>query len=112
MKRFMRHPHRERVAVLYERSERFHTLSAEIGGDMWRNSKQSFTPHGHTNRRVATTRRRVNCLLATDRQKAKMRAKTSWLLSATWLLGATAASAQSFPCASVAPEVRDRVREA
>jgi len=79
---------------------------------MWRNSKQSFTPHGHTNRRVATTRRRVNCLLATDRQKAKMRAKTSWLLSATWLLGATAASAQSFPCASVAPEVRDRVREA
>jgi hypothetical protein len=41
-----------------------------------------------------------------------MRAKTSWLLSATWLLGATAATAQSFPCASVAPEVRERVREA
>jgi hypothetical protein len=41
-----------------------------------------------------------------------MRAKISWLLSATLLLGATAATAQSFPCASVAPEVRERVREA
>jgi len=41
-----------------------------------------------------------------------MRAKTSWLLSASWLLGATAATAQSFPCASVALEVRDRVRQA
>ena len=28
------------------------------------------------------------------------------------LLGATAATAQSFPCAAVAPEVRERVREA
>jgi hypothetical protein len=41
-----------------------------------------------------------------------MQTKISWLLSATWLLGATAATAQSFPCASVAPEVRERVREA
>jgi hypothetical protein len=41
-----------------------------------------------------------------------MRAKISWLLSATLLLGAAAATAQSFPCASVAPEVRERVREA
>jgi hypothetical protein len=41
-----------------------------------------------------------------------MRAKISWLLSATLLFGATAATAQSFPCASVAPEVRERVREA
>jgi hypothetical protein len=41
-----------------------------------------------------------------------MRPKTSWLLGATLLLGATAATAQSFPCASVAPEVRERVREA
>ena len=40
-----------------------------------------------------------------------MRAKISWLLSATLLLGATAVTAQSFPCASVAPEVRERVRE-
>ena len=79
---------------------------------MWRDAKLSCTPLGHTNRRVATSRRRVNCLLASDRLKAKMRTKTSWLLSVTWLLGATAATAQSFPCASVAPEVRDRVREA
>jgi hypothetical protein len=41
-----------------------------------------------------------------------MRPEISYLLSATWLLGATAATAQSFPCASVAPEVRERVREA
>ncbi len=41
-----------------------------------------------------------------------MRAKISWLLSATLLLGATAVTAQSFPCASVAPDVRERVREA
>ncbi len=41
-----------------------------------------------------------------------MRAKISWLPSAILLLGATAATAQSFPCASVAPEVRERVREA
>jgi hypothetical protein len=41
-----------------------------------------------------------------------MRVQISWLLSATLLFGATAATAQSFPCASVAPEVRDRVREA
>ena len=41
-----------------------------------------------------------------------MRAKISWLLSATLLVGATAVTAQSFPCASVAPEVRERVREA
>ena len=40
-----------------------------------------------------------------------MRSKISWLLSATLLLGATAATAQSFSCASVAPEVRERVRE-
>ena len=48
----------------------------------------------------------------TQPQRAKMRAKISWLLSATLLLGATAATAQSFSCASVAPEVRERVREA
>jgi len=41
-----------------------------------------------------------------------MRVQISWLLSATLLFGATAATAQSFPCASVALEVRDRVREA
>lgn len=41
-----------------------------------------------------------------------MRAKISWLLSVALVFGATAATAQSFPCASVAPEVRDRVREA
>lgn len=41
-----------------------------------------------------------------------MRVQISWLLSATLLFGATAATAQSFPCASVAPEVRERVREA
>lgn len=41
-----------------------------------------------------------------------MQARISWLLSAILLLGATAATAQSFPCASVAPEVRERVREA
>jgi hypothetical protein len=41
-----------------------------------------------------------------------MRAKISWLSSAILLLGATAATAQSFPCASVAPDVRERVREA
>lgn len=41
-----------------------------------------------------------------------MRARISWLLCAISLLGATTATAQSFPCASVAPEVRERVREA
>jgi len=41
-----------------------------------------------------------------------MRARISLLLSASLLLGATAATAQSFPCGSVAPEVRERVREA
>lgn len=41
-----------------------------------------------------------------------MRAKISWLLSASLLFSASAATAQSFPCASVAPEVRDQVREA
>jgi hypothetical protein len=41
-----------------------------------------------------------------------MRAKTLWVPSAILLLGVTAATAQSFPCASVAPEVRERVREA
>jgi hypothetical protein len=41
-----------------------------------------------------------------------MRAKISWLLSVALVFGAAAATAQSFPCASVAPEVRDRVREA
>ena len=51
-------------------------------------------------------------LPARNRQRAQMRAKISWLLSATLLLGATAATAQSFSCASVAPEVRERVREA
>lgn len=41
-----------------------------------------------------------------------MRAKIAWLLSATLLAGATAAAAQPLSCASVAPEVRERVREA
>lgn len=40
-----------------------------------------------------------------------MRAQISWLLSAALLFGAAAATAQSFPCDSVAPEVRERVRE-
>lgn len=41
-----------------------------------------------------------------------MRAKIALLLSASLLTGATAATAQPLPCASVAPEVRERVREA
>ena len=40
-----------------------------------------------------------------------MRAKFGLLLSASLLTGATAATAQPLPCASVAPEVRERVRE-
>ena len=41
-----------------------------------------------------------------------MRAKIALLLSASLLTGAIAATAQPLPCASVAPEVRERVREA
>ena len=41
-----------------------------------------------------------------------MRARISWLLGATLLFVAPAATAQSFPCASVAPEVREQMREA
>ncbi len=41
-----------------------------------------------------------------------MRAKIALLLSVSLLTGATAATAQRLPCASVAPEVRERVREA
>jgi hypothetical protein len=40
-----------------------------------------------------------------------MRAKIALLLSASLLTGAIAATAQPLPCASVAPEVRERVRE-
>ncbi len=40
-----------------------------------------------------------------------MRAKIGLLLSASLLTGTTAATAQPLPCASVAPEVRERVRE-
>ena len=47
---------------------------------------------------------------STGRQK--MRAKIGLLLSASLLTGTTAAAAQPLPCASVAPEVRERVREA
>jgi hypothetical protein len=41
-----------------------------------------------------------------------MRAKIALLLSVSLLTGAIAATAQPLPCASVAPEVRERVREA
>ena len=41
-----------------------------------------------------------------------MRAKIALLLSASLLTGAIAATAQPLPCASVAPEVRERVQEA
>ena len=41
-----------------------------------------------------------------------MRAKIALLLSVSLLTGAIAAAAQPLPCASVAPEVRERVREA
>lgn len=41
-----------------------------------------------------------------------MRTKIALLLSASLLTGAIAATAQPLPCASVAPEVRERVREA
>jgi PASTA domain len=41
-----------------------------------------------------------------------MRANIALLLSASLLTGAIAATAQPLPCASVAPEVRERVREA
>ena len=41
-----------------------------------------------------------------------MRAKIALLMSASLLTGAIAATAQPLPCASVAPEVRERVREA
>lgn len=41
-----------------------------------------------------------------------MRAKIALLLSASLLTSAIAATAQPLPCASVAPEVRERVREA
>lgn len=41
-----------------------------------------------------------------------MRAKIALLLSASLLTGAIAATAQPLSCASVAPEVRERVREA
>ena len=41
-----------------------------------------------------------------------MRAKIALLLSVSLLTGVTAATAQPLPCASVAPEVRERVREA
>lgn len=40
-----------------------------------------------------------------------MRAKIALLLSASLLAGAIEATAQPLPCASVAPEVRERVRE-
>jgi len=40
-----------------------------------------------------------------------MRCRISWLLSAALLLGATAATAQSLPCTSVSPEVREYVRK-
>ena len=43
--------------------------------------------------------------------KQTMRARIGLLLSASLLTGATAATAQPLPCASVAPEVRERVRE-
>ena len=39
------------------------------------------------------------------------RCRISWLLSAALLLGATAATAQSLPCTSVSPEVREYVRK-
>ena len=39
------------------------------------------------------------------------RGRISWLLSAALLLGATAATAQSLPCTSVSPEVREYVRK-
>ena len=38
------------------------------------------------------------------------RARISWLVSAALLLGATAATAQPLPCASVSPEAREYVR--
>ena len=41
-----------------------------------------------------------------------MRAKIALLLSVSLLTGAIAATAQPLPCTSVAPEVRERVREA
>jgi PASTA domain len=41
-----------------------------------------------------------------------MRAKMALLLSVSLLTGAIAATAQPLPCTSVAPEVRERVREA
>ena len=41
-----------------------------------------------------------------------MRVKIALLLSVSLLTGAIAATAQPLPCASVAPEVRERVREA
>ena len=41
-----------------------------------------------------------------------MRAKVGLLVSGSLLVGAVAVAAQPVPCASVAPEVRDRVREA
>ena len=40
-----------------------------------------------------------------------MRAKIALLLSVSLLTGAIAATAQPLPCTSVAPEVRERVRE-
>lgn len=40
-----------------------------------------------------------------------MRGRISWLLSAALLLGAAAATAQSLPCTSVSPEVREYVRK-
>ena len=56
---------------------------------------------------------RANCPGQATGVQTTMRAKIALLLSVSLLTGATAAAvAQPLPCASVAPEVRERVREA
>ena len=47
---------------------------------------------------------------STHRRRAMKRGRIPWLMSAALLLGATAATAQPLPCASVSPEVREYVR--